>query len=365
MPDCLQNIVGLTDRDCACYDGSKPANIADLNASETGFYITDAEFGYPVIEEIDATGNCGDGLMWDMLINARTKALLAFRGDLSAAILKRHRNSVSFQGMIGKASASGADSLTETYIGHQILPRPLRDAVFVLEAVHLGLSAAHAVTVTVESNEYKSNAPEFTAATVVINSVAGKFVRAAFPTALRLPFYNASMQGDLKYFVHYTPPAGVKALSNRFTCCSMRPKWESMMDVWGIRSNDLEESGEDGRPRGKGIAANGLILEGYVTCDEVEWLCRLDNIGGYATKQVVARAIQHKAGAFLVSGIIDSAQINRFTLKPKEELYARRDYLQKEYMNAVDWIANNLPGEAVDCLTCKSAANFRVKQNIV
>ena len=131
------------------------------------------------------------------------------------------------------------------------------------------------------------------------------------------------------------------------------------MEVYGLATDDLTQAG------GMLASANGIVLEGYTLCSEVDWFCRLDSIGGYSTKQLVGRAVQHKGGAFLVSGVIDSQQINRFTLKPKEELYARLNTLQSEYMNAVDWIANNLPIEAMDCLECKSAKKHESKALLV
>lgn len=359
MPDCLQNIVGLTDVDCNCYEADKPETWDDLNDSETGFYVTDPEFGFPIVEEINGTGGCGAGTLFDMLSRARTKAINAFRADLGGAIMKRYRNNVQFRGTIGKTNSSSLVSIPQAYAGVQILPRPLRDGVFVLEAIYLGLNVSDTVTITIASNEDDVDTPLFTTETLDITTTANKFKRQALATPLELPFWLMTAPGTLKYLVYYTMPAGAKAMSNAFVCCGSAMPWRKHMDVHGLATDDLTETG------GLLGSANGIVLEGYTSCNEVEWLCRLDNIGGYSTKQIVGRAIQHKAGAFLVSGIIDSPQINRFTLKPKEELYARRDYLQKEYMNAVDWIANNLPSEATDCLECKSDRKHEVRQLLV
>ena len=359
MPDCLENIIGLTDIDCNCYEGDKPVDWDDLNDSETGFYLTDPDFGFPVVEEINGTGNCGNGTLFDMLQRARTKAINAFRADLGAAVLKRHRNAVQFRGTIGKTNSNGLITIAENYAGVQILPKPFNDAKFVLEAIYLGLNVADTVTVTIASNEDEVDTPLFTPDTVNITTQANKYPRQALATPLELPFWQMTDAQALKYLIYYTMPAGAKAMSNAFTCCSAKPGWRRHMEVYGLGTNDLTQTG------GLLSSAQGIVLEGYTTCNEVGWLCRLDNIGGYSTKQVVGRAIQHKGGAFLVSGIIDSQQINRFTLKPKEELYARRNSLQAEYMNAVDWIANNLPIEAMDCLECKSNKKHETRQLLV
>jgi len=127
------------------------------------------------------------------------------------------------------------------------------------------------------------------------------------------------------------------------------------MAVHGYQSDSVDPDDIDtGTNRGYGLA-----LEGYFTCSEVEWLCRLDEIGGYNTQQVVGRAIQHKAAAQVISDILQTNKINRYTLKPKEELWGRRQYLNGEYANAVNFIAQNLPAEAMDCLECKSSQRHR------
>lgn len=359
MPDCLANIVGLTDIDCNCYEGDQPVDWDDLNASETGFYLTDPEFGFPIVEEINGTGNCGSGTVFDMLEKARTKALNAFRADLGAAIMRRHRNAVQFRGTIGKLNSGGLVTIPNTYAGVQILPRPIHGAKFYLEAIYLGLNVSDTVTVTIASNEDEVDTPLFTPQTVNIATTANKYTRHALATPIELDFWRMTAPQELRYFIYYTPPAGSKAMSNTFTCCGNKPNWRRHMEVYGLATDDLTQAG------GMLASANGIVLEGYTLCSEVDWLCRLDSIGGYSTKQLVGRAVQHKGGAFLVSGVLDSQQINRFTLKPKEELYARRDYLQKEYMNAVDWIANNLPIEAMDCLECKSAKKHESKALLV
>lgn len=360
MPDCLDNIIGLTDVECECYAGDLPEDWAEVNVSETGFYLTDPEFGFPIVEEINATGNCGGGTLYDMLETARNKAIKAFRADLGMAIMKRHRNVVQFRGTIGKLESNSRVRPAEDYVGVQLLPRPLRDGKFVLEAIYLGLSVADTVAVTIATNEGNVDTPLFTPVTVDITTQANKFVRKELDTPLELPFFQMTNAEDLRYLIYYTPPAGASVLSNRFTCCSKSPAWRQHIQAHGLSTNDITEF-----EPGKLGNAMGVVLEGYTVCNEVGWLCRLDQIGGYSVKQLAGRAIQHKGGAFLVSGILDSAQINRYTLKPKEELYARRDYLQKEYMNAVDWIANNLPSEALDCLECKSANRHQVRQMIV
>lgn len=361
MADCLQNIVGLTDKDCGCYEADKPEGFDSLNLSSSGYFITDPEFGFPVMEEIDLTGGCGDGTIWEKLIRAREKALLAFRTDLSAAMASRYRNKLQTkETILGKLEATTSSDVSSAYAGLGLYPKPFRDAKFILEAVYLGLNVATDVTFHITSNMKDiSGVTPFTDQTFTLTTVAGKFTRKALDTPLEMPFFSKYNSQNLRYYVAYEVPEGAKVLANKFYCCGNRPSWFNFMGITGFQYDSLEDI-----PVG-GSFPYGMALEGYFSCDEIDWLCRMDTLAGYTTESVVGRAIQHKAAAILISDILASSKINRFTLKPKEELWGRRKYLNGEYTNAVQWIASNLPPEATDCLECQPQSGFRKSSILV
>jgi len=358
MADCLQNIIGLTDQTCACYEDDKPVDFATQNATDTGYYITDPEFGFNLLEEIDATGNCAGADVWEKLIAARAKAIAAFRTDLSAAVNDTHRHVLQTKDrMIGRLQYTSYNAVSDTYAGIVLKPRPYRDAKFVLQAIYLGLDTATDVTVTIKTNsEDIANASTFSEQTVTITTQANKFVRKALDTPLELPFYSIQNPDDLKYFIYYEVPEGARPLANKFYCCGKKPGYWQHLHACGMLTSQVTDTDEISD---SGNSPHGVALEGYFSCSEVEWLCRLDELAGYSVQSVVGRAIQHKAAAFLISDILSSNKINRFTLKPKEELWGRRKYLNKEFSNAVQWIAGNLPSEAMDCLACKNGERFR------
>lgn len=361
MADCLENIIGLSGKDCSCYEGDKPAEFATLNASDTGYYITDPEFGFPVMEEIDLTGNCGDGTIWDKLINARTKALLSFRTDLAAALAERYRHKLQTKERIfGKLEATTTTPLGNTYAGLSLFPKPFRDAKFILEAVYLGLDVAEDVDFTITTNQHDISGPTvWTDETFTLTTVAGKFTRKALDTPLEMPFFSQYNSDNLVYHIGYEVPTGASAMSNKFYCCGNKPSWMNFMGICGWTYDSLVDI-----PTG-GTFPQGMALEGYFSCNEIDWLCRLDSLAGYSTKSVVGRAVQHKAAAILVSDILASGKINRWTLKPKEELWGKRRYLNGEYVNAVQWIAANLPPEATDCLECQPQSGYKKKSILV
>jgi len=163
------------------------------------------EFGYSLFEEIEATGNCSDSTLWERLIAARTKAIRAFRTDLSAAVNTTHRHVLQTKDrMIGRVQATSTNAVGSTYAGVTLKPNPYRDAKFVLQAVYLGLDTSTDVTITIKTNsEDIANASTFTEQTLSITTQANKFVRKALGTPLELPFYSIQNPDDLKYFIYY------------------------------------------------------------------------------------------------------------------------------------------------------------------
>jgi len=98
-----------------------------------------------------------------------------------------------------------------------------------------------------------------------------------------------------------------------------------------------------------------------LTCDETDWLCRIENAGGYSVQAVVGAALTMRAASRVISRVLHTDRINYFTTKPKEDLYGRRRYLNAEYINNVQFLAENLPPDIVACFDCKDQSKFKRK----
>jgi hypothetical protein len=353
--DCLSNLIGLTDRTCDCWDDSKPETWADVNASDSGLFVTDPEYGYEALDRIFANADCGDGSIWDLLQRSRTKAISNFVTDLGAQIQSLYKNRAQFAGTIGRPNASRVEPRGQEYIGMILYPRLLQGAKFIVTHIHIGTNFSGDVDVVLTSN----NGDYFTPVTTTITGIANRFVRAAVDTPIELPFYSAYREGDLRYYAYYSTAGGtIQPLGNSFYCCGGKSKHEKFLKAGGFGVDTLTDLGE---VTAKGSGANGLSLEGYLYCSGVDWLCDLDTIGGYSLKMVVARAIQMKAAALLYSMDNDSTRINRFT-EPSSGNIDRMIRLNELYFNQIVWISQNLPVSAVDCLLCNDTATGRIQK---
>lgn len=353
--DCLNNVIGLTDRTCDCWDDTKPESWEDVNASETGLYVTDPEYGYEALDRIFANADCGDGSIWDLLFKARAKAVTNFVTDLGAQIQSLYKNRAQFSGTIGRPVSSRADTPGGEYVGMILYPRLLNGAKFIVTHIHLGTNHTGDIDVILTSN----NGDFFTDVPTTVTGVANRFVRQAVETPIELPFFSIYREGDLRYYAYYsTAGKTIAPLDNSFYCCGGKAKHEQFLQAGGFSIDSLTDL-EDKTARGS--RANGLALEGYLYCSGLDWLCELDKVGGYSLRMVVARAIQMKAAALLYAMDQDSTRINRFT-DPSSGSVDRMVRLNELYFNQILWISQNLPITAVDCLLCNDRATGRIQK---
>ena len=81
--DCLNNIIGLSDTDCNCWDSSKPVDFDTLNESLSGLYVSQPNT-IP-IRWTNGAADCENGGVWDLLIQARKDAVRDLVADFLAA----------------------------------------------------------------------------------------------------------------------------------------------------------------------------------------------------------------------------------------------------------------------------------------
>lgn len=346
--DCLTGLVGLSDRDCPCFTTDRPAT---YNASETGYYITDPEYGFPLLEGAFAGANCDEGSVWDMLDKARTKASRDFEDDLRAALYTERQTRFSvFSGLIGKDISSSTRTLTGTYQGVLITPKCVKGGV--LKVIKIGLDIDTSTTVTVKI--YSSKDTSSPIVSMPCTTVANKLTFTTLPIPVELPLYD-ELTSELRYYVVYESPT-FKPRNNKLTCCGRKPGWMQYMNVAGYNADTL--LGETGD-----TFSNGIVLQAHLSCDQVGWVCDMDEVEGYNVKSVIGRAIQMKAAIKIISSVLRSANINIFTMSNRESLYGQKKSLQKAYENQILWMAQNIPASVSDCFQCDK--NIRRKSILI
>lgn len=339
MLNCLTTIVGLTDRDCNCFEDARPEG---YNASDSGYYLTDPEHGIDMLPGLFETADCGDGSVWDVLTKARNTAILDFESDLGATIYNSYAQRFSgWSGIIGKTTWSGLISQTKSVMGLRWHTYGHRGSKAVVKRIGIGIDQSATVTVRVLNSEFEQ------VATASIEAVANEITYVDVE-ALTLDLYDEQrLNGRAIYYFLYDLPSGARPINNTVNCCGRKPAWMQYMDIDGIKGTTDETL------RGANSDCNGLSIDAFIQCSPLSWVCKEDALEGFQINLVVARTIQFRAAAKLIQKILDSPNTSYYTLLNREALYGKRNHLNKRYEENIQWLAANAPTNETDCLKCR------------
>lgn len=341
MPvSCLDSIVGLSDRDCDCLSGGRPA---DWNDSDSGYYLTDAEYGFPMLDAVFANVNCAETNVWDSLAASRSEAIRDFQGDLIQMLYANKETKVpNWRGLIGKTDGSWWH--TADYMGVQLRPKlRLKDAAFVVTAIHTAIETPGTYTVEITSNDY-----EFTPESLLVNATGGVWQRTPLPTPIRLPFYKLNEE-SLRYSISLLAN-GSRTRANRAYCCS-KPEWLYYFDYGGFGEREINNE-----VNYCNSTFGGVAVEGHFDCDSLGWICNLQEMNGYDIQDLIARCIQFKGAAKMISKVLESGRVNYWTALAPDNLVAKRQRLMDSYKEYMTWMVKNLPGTISGCWGCDKKA---------
>lgn len=344
---CLSTLVGLSQVEYDCFTDDAPDG---FDVSTSGYYLTEPEHGLEIIGTCETAG-------WAMLERALASGIRDFKTDLAATLRNDHASNLSpFSGLIGQLKFSGVTSPTKAFIGHEIWPKYVKGAKLVIKGVRLGLNQSGSFTL-----RFRSTDGTFTGVDKTVTAVANQFATTTFAEAVELPFHTrADVDFDeLKYYV--TIERGTaKPLNNVFSCCGNKTTWDTHALVQGIQSDDA-----DGTNYGTTGSAQGIVLDAYMACDELDWVCELPEHNGIYLQNVAAKCIQMKGAASAIGEMIGKNAVNICTLYNLEGLAQKRDWLLKQYAERVAWLSQNLPKQVTDCWTCKPTQKFYKTQKLV
>lgn len=355
MIDCLQNIVGLAIANSNCLENSKPNDFGLLNDSKSGFYLTDRQFGAPLLDAVLEANDLQDGdNVWTTLIDIRNNAITSFQTDLQSTLKTHYNKRDLWADEIGSRNANRTRKVGN-FAGIQIHPRWLKDYAYNITSLYAGFDTTGSVDVTVSSNN-----PDFEEQTFTLVTEAGKFVKTTLETPLVLPFqsrakiYDTNVSDRFIYNLSYQTE--YLALDNQLRCttCGRRriERYDKFFNVGGFSSNSI--------PSGCATngAAMGLVLDGFLGCDNLNWICELDKIGRFDTLQTVAECVLNKCVMLMCQHILDSSNTSFFTTLRREAIYGKRSHAKKEYEGLLNFITLNLPKGATDCYECKQTMHL-------
>jgi hypothetical protein len=346
---CLDTLVALSNVDFPCATDDRPA---DYNESTSGYSLTDVEFGMPILH------NCASEV-WTILDEARTQAIREFKTDLRAKLRGEYLDRMArWSGTVGQIKSTGSLVVAKDFIGHRVRPFSFKGGKVVWTKVHVGLDLAGTYPLTFRSNDPLWTAPSDES---IVVPTGGSWYTHEFATPIELPFFSKYVDSP-DYLEYYAllDRGSAKPLNNIFACCGKPKGGLEYFETDGILADDAI---------GTGLTvtsyANGLVFEGYVTCDDLDWLCELTTAGGYDFSDVVARTIQFRGSALVGSKILDPITIDLCTQYGAEWINKQRNFLNERYGSNLDWIVQNIPVGVTDCFACKNESYFKKSKILV
>jgi hypothetical protein len=347
---CLKNVIKLSRTECECFETGKPD---DYNDGQADIYLD--ELDGLQLEPLSASEGCGAGDIWDMMAKARANATQEFKNDLltclgSSLQMRRH----NFSGIIGDSAQNATLNITNDKAGIAIRPYEIVGGYFELKRIGLLFNATSAITIKVYSNEDFDNE----IASYSVNSTANVLQYVTLADPLKLPLWSNNVT-NLEYYIVYELTGGFQPKNNKLECGCGRKNdvsFKNWITVHGIKGN----VGTDYSNYTTSKEINGLLLDGSFTCDSSRLICSeeypLDFVNGRGVQ--IAYAIRFRAAVSLIQKILDSGEINRYTLLGREALYGKRAHFQKEYDAWIVWLCENTNVVNTDCLMCKPNNSF-------
>lgn len=346
---CFNNVIGTSRKEDLCVDHTYGYT------SDSGLYID--ELPGMSLRILNSVGGNAD--LIEKIENAKENAINAFKVDAIKEILKTKEPArLKFIGDVGGKSFTTTMS-SQTYHGLRMYS-DINGGSFTLRGITLILNVTEAVTLNIWSGEDEEDGAVLLY-TYNLTSLAGR------------PKYNAitplELTLDGNYYFLYTTTG--QPYNNKLTCncnghkwcfnvdypCykSSRERWTEWAMVAGVYGSDLTIRDDWATSR----EARGMMLHGDFGCDTLGILC--SDHSDWASDQVdsaIAWAILYKAGSFLSTYVMDSEEVNRFTLLGVDQLGANIAYYEERYKVMLEFIADNIEEDRNECLKCRSPKGY-------
>jgi len=330
MKECFENLVGLSQLDCECYDFD-----ASLKSSDLGLFLDEHE-GID-LELIKNALGCGNDL--EQIFNSiYARAVNFFESDLQVEISQSHKQKYPpFIGKIGERKYDKAYRQS-TLSGLKLETRNIDSASIVVKSMNLYFDSPGNIQLQI----YKNNE---TFGDAIDIAVIEGVTKHTFSTVLNLPISEDGVNND--YYFLYTSD-GPKPMNNKTSCScngieSVRGKFLKPKGVYGTEFYDLSIDS---------TYAYGISLDATISCSIDPMLC--DFMVDHLFNRRAGIVLWYKMGVLTIEEVFASRNINYDTMSDREYLYGRKKKYEKEYKNLVMWLAENTTITQSNCFVCNN-----------
>lgn len=367
--DCLENVIGLSESTCECFDTPSYANL-----SLSGLFLDKLE-GLD-LNMANAAANCEHGSLWDVLSQARRSAIIQFRTFLFLGLTKEYKKKhEAFKGAIGESKFRTNLALNDAYAGLSVFTNNIRGGMMKVNRIGAMFSQTGSFDLTV-FNDYEYSSLE----TINIQAEANRLTWTTINTPLYLPMINdtgthvrydfmydtASIPGPPKDTKTSCGCGGKKNYYNpenpQFNTASRN--WDHFIMIAGASGSAVADTTSRDNLSRNYLHVNGIILDVEFQCDIQDLLCQsVTDFDNGNLSLSIATAIRYLAGAFVIDTILASGNISFYTMTDRERLMGKKNSYTKSYNDLVQEIITQFNISGNDCLMCKN--NGPVKRGIL
>lgn len=354
---CLDNIIGLSETQCDCFDQDKPL---DYNVSNSSLFLDQLE-GIN-LRLIDAVSDCEQGSIWDMMAKARTNAISDFKNALITGLTTKYKyKRQPFSGTIGSDKFTKSLSLSNTYAGRRIYAANIISGVMSVRRIGILMDADASFDIDVYDS-YSDTA----IAMYSVSSVAKKLTWFSLATPLVLSM-NSDGSGAPEYYFIYQRNGFSPMDSNDSCGCSSgmykyywntskpqfrsyeKDRWNEYIMITGITGNDIY----DLRNWSTQNYTMGILLDVEFKCKVSDLICKESLDFEYNPLALtMAHAVRYNAGAKLIDTILASGDPNRYTMTDRERLMGKKNTYTREFLDRIGYLTEQINYKANDCLAC-------------
>lgn len=341
---CLENIIGVTKDFCQCLHGQiTPEEFEKNKISNSGLYLDNVEGGL-MLRNVKQITACKS--FYEIQIEAIANAKNFFSADILKELnLKYQVRKTNFLGEIGKISYTA--SLETTKRLQFLKLQPKNDAVIQLDRLRVFLNKNITTKVWIlriaegQSDGvlvYENESVETQNQTITI----------PFPDGLKLPL-NLDGKEQSYYFIYERLDSTLQPRDIKTSCgCSGGDAYDQFLIATGGEVelfSELVNAPFDG-------FTHGISLDVQIKCETGAVICK-EYDENDAIAYLTAYAIMYKGAELVIESIMNSDEVNRYTMLNREHLWGKRNHFKKEYNDKIKYLSENIDVASSDCFICR------------
>lgn len=342
--DCLKDIIGVTKDFCQCLHGQiTQAEFDEIKISKSGLYLDNVEGGL-FLRNVPQLDKCKSFLkiQTDAIENAKK----FFTADILAQLnLKYQVKKTNFIGEIGKVSYTGSMETTKRL---QFLKlQPNNDAVLQIDRLRVFLNVDLTTKVWImQVEEDQTDGVMIYENEEVISQ--NKILTISFNEGLKLPL-NVNGKKQNYFFIYEKLDNSIQPRDIKVSCgCSGGDAFAEFLFVTGGEAETFSEISTSATD----VFTHGLSLDVQIKCETGSVICKEYN-NNDAIAYVTAFALLYKSAELVIENVMNSSEVNRFTLLSNERLWGKRNHFKKEYNDRILYLSENIDVTSSDCFYCR------------